>query len=198
MITCELVNEQRLISELRIGNSDAFQELVDLHSDAMLRLAHGFLSNHDDAADAVQDAFLSAFKALDQFVGSCMLKTWLHRIVVNVCLMKLRAKKRRKTYSIDDLLPRFDETNHHLQPVAPWKDSPTSRIDQHEACEQVRRCIEQLPEDYQSVLVLRDIEGLDTEQTAKILMTTTGAVKTRLHRARQSLLTLLSPYMSCE
>jgi RNA polymerase sigma-70 factor (ECF subfamily) len=164
----------------------------------MLILARGFLHCEDDAADAVQDAFLSAFKSLGRFEGNSSLGTWLHRIVVNTCLMKIRSKSRRKTYSIEELLPTFDETGHHAQPVAPWSESGYERMANTETKAQVRQCINQLPEDYRTVLVMRDIEEFDTDQTAALLGLNPGAVKTRLHRARQALRTLLNPYMSDE
>ena len=159
-------------------------------------MARGFLHSDDDAADAVQDAFLSAFKSLGRFEGNSSLGTWLHRIVVNTCLMKIRSKSRRKTYSIEELLPTFDETGHHAQPVAAWSENGYERMASAETKAQVRECINQLPEDYRTVLVMRDIDEFDTEQTAKILGLSVPAVKTRLHRARQALRTLLDPIMA--
>ena len=112
--------------------------------------------------------------------------------------MKIRSKARRKTYSIEELLPTFDETGHHAQPVAPWFENGYERMASTETEARVRECIDQLPEDYRTVLVLRDIEEFDTDQTAAILGLNPGAVKTRLHRARQALRTLLNPFMSEE
>jgi RNA polymerase sigma-70 factor, ECF subfamily len=187
--------ETDLLSRLRAGDEDAFAHLVRQNTGRMLTLARGFLHCEDTAADAVQDAFLSAFKSLDRFEGNSSLGTWLHRIVVNVCLMKIRSKSRRKTYSIEELLPTFDETGHHVQPVAPLSENGYERMASDESKAQVRACINQLPEDYRAVLVMRDIEEFDTEQTAAILGLNPGAVKTRLHRARQALRTLLKPFM---
>jgi RNA polymerase sigma-70 factor (ECF subfamily) len=159
----------------------------------MLAVARRFLRTEEDSADAVQDAFLSAFHSLDGFEGNAALGTWLHRIVVNVCLMRLRARSRHREVRIDDLLPTFDETSHHSRPVRPWGDHALARLTRAETCAQVRACIDELPEPYREVLLLRDIEELDTEQTAEHLSINPGAVKTRLHRARQALRTLLEP-----
>ena len=159
----------------------------------MLAVARRFLRTEEDSADAVQDAFLSAFRSLDGFEGNSALGTWLHRIVVNVCLMRLRARSRSREVRIDDLLPTFDASGHHSHPVRTWEDQGLARLTRDESRAQVRACIDRLPEPYREVLLLRDIEELDTEQTARHLGINPGAVKTRLHRARQALRTLLEP-----
>jgi RNA polymerase sigma-70 factor (ECF subfamily) len=190
------IAETDLLFRLRAGDEDAFTLFVRQYTGRMLILARGFLHSDDDAADAVQDAFLSVFKSLGGFKENSSLGTWLHRIVVNTCLMKIRSKSRRKAYSIEELLPTFDETGHPAQPVAPWSENAYERMASDETKAHVRECINQLPEDYRTVLVLRDIEEFDTEQTAAILGMTPGAVKTRLHRARQAMRTLLDPFMN--
>ena len=112
-------------------------------------------------------------------------------MVVNACLMKLRSKRNRPTVSINELLPQFCEDGHHARPAQDWTKGPLSRLDAEEVRQQVRGCIDLLPDDYRTVLLLRDVEGLDTDATAEILKTTAGNVKTRLHRARQALRSLL-------
>lgn len=193
-----LMVETDLLSRLRAGDEDAFAIFVRQHTSQMLNLARGFLHCEADAADAVQDAFLSVFKSFGRFEGNSSLGTWLHRIVVNTCLMKIRLKARRRTYSIEELLPTFDDTGHHAQPVAPWSENGYELMASAETKAQIRECINQLPEDYRTVLLMRDIEEFDTEQTAAILGLNPGAVKTRLHRARQALRTLLNPIMTEE
>jgi RNA polymerase sigma-70 factor (ECF subfamily) len=159
----------------------------------MLAVARRLLRTEEDSADAVQDAFLSAFRSLEGFAGNSALGTWLHRIVVNVCLMRLRARSRSREVRIDDLLPTFDESGHHRHPVRAWEGEALARLTRAETRAHVRACIDRLPDPYREVLVLRDIEELDTEQTARHLGINPGAVKTRLHRARQALRTLLEP-----
>jgi RNA polymerase sigma-70 factor (ECF subfamily) len=195
MTTASFSAEGKLLDLLRAGNDEAYTHVVRTNTGRLLALARGFLHNDADAADAVQDAFLSMCKALDRFEGNSSLATWLHRIVVNNCLMKLRSRSRRRSYSIDELLPTFDETGHHARPISAWAEISRDTLAADETRRQVHACINELPEDYRTVLVLRDIEEFDTEQTAAILGVNPGAVKTRLHRARQALRTLLEPYV---
>jgi RNA polymerase sigma-70 factor (ECF subfamily) len=183
-----------LIQRIRTGDQRACEELVRNHGGRMLAVARRFFRNEDDASDAVQDAFLSAFGSIARFEGMSSLSTWLHRIVVNACLMKIRKDKHEE--SIDALLPQFDETGHHRQHPAQWDDPVSAAAERSELQAHVRACIDRLPEQYRSVLLLRDIEELDTAETARLLDCTPNNVKVRLHRARQALRTLLDPAMT--
>ncbi len=185
--------EARLVERLRARDEEAFEELVRRFGGRLLATARRFLPRTEDAQDAVQEAFLSAFRGLDRFRGGCRLSTWLHRIVVNAALMKLRGASRRPETPIEDYLPRFDETGHHAAPVEEWKVSPEGALLSRETSERVRAAIEALPVSYRVVLVLRDIEELSTQETAEVLSLTRTAVKIRLHRARLALRTLLVP-----
>lgn len=186
--------EAQLLERLRGGDDGAFDELVRSAGGRMLAVARRMLGGEEDALDAVQEAFLSAFKSLDRFDGRSRLTTWLHRITVNACLMKLRAQRRRPERPIDDLLPAFREDGHQRNPSRPWKPEAESGIEGDELRELVRARIAELPEPYRVVLVLRGIEELDTDETASVLGITPAAVKTRLHRARQALRSLLEPH----
>jgi len=191
-------SESRLLARLRAGDEDAYETLVRQYSGRMLTVGRRLLPCADDSADAVQEAFVRAFQSIDKFEGNCTLSTWLHRIVVNVCLMKLRSRSRRRTVSIDDLLPAFDETGHYRQPVAAWSDQALSRVARSETQAQVRACIDRLPDNYRMILLLRDIEELDTRKTAELLKISVPSVKTRRRRARQALRTLLDPIVRSE
>jgi RNA polymerase sigma-70 factor (ECF subfamily) len=184
--------ETALVERLRRGDGTAFEELLRTHGARLLAVARRLLGNEEDARDAVQDAFLSAFRSIDRFDGQATLGTWLHRIAVNAALTKLRSRRRHPEKPIDELLPTFQEDGHQVRPPREWPD-PSAALQRHETRESVRRHIAELPEDYRAVLLLRDIEGLDTEETARMLGLNAGAVKTRLHRARQALRTLLEP-----
>ena len=142
----------------------------------------------------MQEAFLSAFKEISRFQGQSSLGTWLHRIVVNAALQRLRTRRRHPEQSIEALLPHFGEGEHQLDPPTPWKDTSETILQQEESRDLVRRCISRLPENYRTVLILRDIEELDTQETANMLGTSQGVVKARLHRARQALRSLLDPH----
>lgn len=180
-----------MLARLRAGEDAAFEELVRRTSGHLLAVARRFLPVEEDAADAVQQAYLSAFRKLPEFEGGARISTWLHRIVVNACLMKLRTRRRRPEIAIDDLLPRFREDGHREQTLPGWTSPAEGESLRQETADIIRRQIDLLPDDYRTVLLLRDIEELDTAETARVLEITEAAVKTRLHRARQALRTLL-------
>src|SRR5262249_39343434 len=153
----------------------------------LLAVAKRLLGNDDDAADALQDGFLSAFKAIQTFSGQSRISTWLHRIVVNAALMKLRSRKSRPGVSIESLVPAFLDEGHAAAPAVEWRPSAVEELQARETRDMVQNSIQQLPESHRLVLQLRDIEGLSTEETAAILGIDPNAAKTRLHRARQAL-----------
>lgn len=188
-------SETKLLGQLQSGDPAAFEQLVRQHGGRMLATARRFFNDEQDAADAVQDAFISAYKGIKTFKADSLLGTWLHRIVVNSCLMRRRSRDRRPTVAIEDLLPQFDETGHHCAPVRAFHDTPPEKLAAKELRQLVRDSIDRLPESYREVLMLRDIEQLDTEMTAETLGLSAGVVKVRLHRARQALRTLLAPTM---
>ncbi len=184
-------DESALIARLRAGEAAAYEALVRDYGGRMLAVARRILIDEDHARDAVQEAFLSAFKAIDKFEGGSRLGTWLHRIVTNAALMKLRARGRKPEMQFDDLLPTFHEDGRRQNAVSAW-DGPADVLAQRaETREIVRRSIDRLPDDYRTVLMLRVMDQLDTEETAELLGVNQGVVKTRLHRARQALRTLL-------
>jgi RNA polymerase sigma-70 factor (ECF subfamily) len=160
----------------------------------MLAVARRILHNDADANDAVQDAFLSAFKGISPFEGQSRLGIWLHPFVVNAALGRLRSRQRHPEKSIEDLLPHFGESEQQLDPPVPWKAASATVLQRQETRALVQNCISQLPESYRTVMLLRDIEGMDTEEAARMLETSLGVVKHRLHRARQPLRALLDPY----
>jgi RNA polymerase sigma-70 factor (ECF subfamily) len=186
-------DEAELLGRLRAGDERAFEVLIRESTPHLLEVARRYFRCESDAEDAVQDAFLSAFRAIDRFEGGSRLSTWLHRITINACLMKLRASSRRPAESIEDLLPTFDETGHHVRTPTTWRAGET--LEAAEMRELVRSCIDRLPEPFRMALMLRDIEGLETKEAAEMLGLTEAALKTRLHRARQALRTLLDPIM---
>ncbi|MFN7020005.1 MAG: sigma-70 family RNA polymerase sigma factor [Phycisphaerales bacterium] len=190
-----LVRDAELIARLRSGEESAFVEMISLYGGRSLMVARRFMRTEQDAEDAVQDAFLSVFKNLDRFDENARLSTWLHRIVVNACLMRLRSQRRRPETSIESLLPTFLPDGHQSRPNRPWPRSAEQAFEQREMRDLVRRKIDELPDGYRDVLLLRDIEGLDTAETASALDMTETAVKTRLHRARQALRELLDPHL---
>jgi RNA polymerase sigma-70 factor (ECF subfamily) len=189
--------EEALVARLKADDASAFEEVVRRFGPRMLSVARRLLTQEQDAQDAVQDAFLSAFRSIDKFQGESRLATWLHRIVVNAALMKLRTKRRKPESAIDDLLPKYNEDGHRIT-GGDWRITHDTAVQTGEIREQVLFAIDKLPELYREILLLRDIEELSTEETARQLEITEGAVKTRLHRARLALRELLDPYMRGE
>jgi RNA polymerase sigma-70 factor (ECF subfamily) len=161
----------------------------------LLATARRMLHNDEDARDAVQDAFINAYRSRESFKGDSLISTWLHSIVVNSALMKLRTRRRKPEEQIEDYLPRFLPDGHHTQKFQSWTEPADVALSRKETAEMVRTAIEELPETYRTVVLLRDIEGLSTEETAKIVNTTPNAVKIRLHRGRLALRTLIAPHM---
>jgi RNA polymerase sigma-70 factor (ECF subfamily) len=184
-----------LLERLRSGDEAAYEELVRTHGGRLLAVTRRFLRSEEDARDAVQDAFLSAFRGVQAFEGSARLSTWLHRIAVNAALMKLRTRRRKPEQSIEELLPAFLEDGHMAAPASPWRTDEMDPAERRELGQLLSRAIDALPEAYRNVLLLRDIEELDTEETARAMGISPGAVKTRLHRARQALRGLLEPHL---
>jgi RNA polymerase sigma-70 factor (ECF subfamily) len=182
-------DERALVERMRRGDEMACELVVRRFAPRLLAVARRILGSEDEAHDALQEAFLSAFRGIDSFTGDSRLSTWLHRIVVNAALMRLRSRKRRAEDSIEDLLPRFADDGHWLEAPSSWRSDEL--LERHETRATVRRCIERLPARHREVLVLRDIEELDTSEVAETLGITANAVKVRLHRARQALRTLI-------
>jgi RNA polymerase sigma-70 factor, ECF subfamily len=189
--TTTTIDERALVGGLRTGDEQAYETLVRTFGGRMLAVARRFVRNEQDAQDIVQSAYLSAFRAVHQFEGQCLIATWLHRIVVNTALMRLRSRRRKPETSIDDLLPAYHEDGHHVEQFSDWAPRADAVIERQQTRAIVRACIDQLPDNYRAVLILRDIEEVSTDEAARLLAMTPTAVKVRLHRARQALSTLL-------
>lgn len=186
LLVSPLPSEGDLISRLRAGDGVAYERVFREHSGAMLAVARRFFGNSGEAADAVQDAFVSAFRGMPAFAGTARLGTWLHRVTVNACLMRLRTRRRRRTVPLDGA-----ETTRRRLGRADSGEHPSYELTRVETAARVRACVDRLPAAYKEVIRLRDLEELDTDATAARLSTNAGVVKTRLHRARTALRALL-------
>ncbi len=187
--------EADFVARLKRRDPDAFEELVRESCGILLVVAKRFFPNDADANDAVQQAFLNAYRAIESFDGNSKVSTWLHRILVNACLSKIRTRSRRPEQNIEEMLPKFLRDGHRADVQDPWPVMAEEVFQRQEVQDVVRQAIDQLPESYRTVLLLRDIEELSTDETAEILKESVGTIKTRLHRARQALRELLDPFM---
>jgi RNA polymerase sigma-70 factor, ECF subfamily len=185
-------DELALVQAAKQGDVSAFEQLVKRYDRNIFRIAQHITQNREDAEDVVQDAFLKAYENLDQFQGNSKFYTWLVRIAVNESLMKLRRRKTSKTVSMDEDV----ETEEGSMPreFADWSPNPEQQYGQSELGEILRKTIQGLPASFRTVFVLRDVEGLSTEETAEMLDLSIPAVKSRLLRARLQLRERLNKY----
>jgi len=172
------MDEQSLILEAQAGNNKALAELVKKYEKTIYSFAFKVCRNPEKAENTMQETFISMVKSLKQFDGKSKLSTWLYRITANHCLMAYR--KRKQDYiSIDD-----DDALISEKSVADWKNVPSFSIENEELKSILDEAIQKLSPEYRIVFLLRDVEGLSTEETGKITELSVPAVKSRLHRAR--------------
>jgi len=189
-----LADDGSLIERLRTGDDVAFEELVEHHAAPLLAVTRRILRDEEEARDAVQETFVAEFRGIGEFNAESSVSTWLHRIAVNCALMKVRVRARREK-DVDALLPAFQPDGHQQQSSVSWTETAEEILQREQSCALVRQCIDQLPEPYRIVLVLRDIEQLPADVVAEKLQITRDNLKVKLHRARQALRTLLDPHM---
>jgi len=183
-----------LVARLQAGDQAAYAQLVEEHAGKIYRLALRLMGNEADAEDVLQETFLSAFKSMDRFEARSSLSTWLYRIASNAALMRLRRKEPEQV-SVDEPLERDDGELIPRQ-LFDFCCLPEEDLLRDEARAELNRAIDELPPSLRSVFVLRDIEGLSTEETAEALDLSVSAVKSRLMRARLKLRERLSLYFS--
>lgn len=184
--------ELTLVRAAKAGDMRAFEELVRRYDRNVFRIAQHITQNREDAEDVVQEAFLKAYGNLSQFQEQSKFYTWLVRIAVNEALMKLRRRRPERMVSLDQDI----ETEEDSMPreVADWSPNPEQQYNQAELREILGKTIQGLPAGFRTVFVLRDVEGLSTEETAEALGLSVPAVKSRLLRARLQLRERLNKY----
>ncbi len=190
-------SETELLECLRAGEERCFETLVRQLGPQVLATAKRYLRSDADAADCFQDTFLVVFEGINKFERRSSLRTWVRGITINQCLMRIRKQGRRQEESIEHLLPVFDENGDRIETAGMIQSSTIgASIDNSAVKSIVREKINELPDDYRLVLLLRDIDGYTTKETAAILRIKINAVKTRLHRARSALKSLLIPVLA--
>src|SRR5499433_2125307 len=178
-------DELALVQSAKGGDVAAFEELVKRYDRNVFRIAQHITQNREDAEDVVQDAFLKAYQNLEQFQGQSKFYTWLVRIAVNEALMRLRRRRPERMVSLDEDVKTEDDSVP--REVADWAPNPEQLYNQSELKDILTRTIQGLPPSFRTVFVLRDVEGLSTEEAAEALDLSIPAVKSRLLRARLQL-----------
>jgi RNA polymerase sigma-70 factor (ECF subfamily) len=173
------MDEDALIAAARKGDVRAFNQLVVHYQGLAYNVAYRILNDPDAAADATQDAFLSAYKAMPKFRGGSF-KSWVLRIVTNACYDQLRVKQRRPTSSLDDLPVEADHT-FYLEDTS---ELPDEFVERQELNRFIQAGINELPAEQRLVLVLSDVQGLSYQEVAEVLDISLGTVKSRLSRGR--------------
>ena len=188
-----LENENTLVADARAGNGDAFAALLSQYDTRLFRLALRITGNQQDAADALQEALLKAFRGLEGFRGDSRFYTWIVRIVLNEGLIKLRERRRDLMVSLNEPI-QTDDDSFMPREIEDWGDNPEQRYSKTEFDAILNQNLDQLEPTLRIVFLLRDVEGFSIEETARMLGLSIPAVKTRLLRARLKLRERLTKY----
>jgi len=172
--------DRPLVERAQAGDTRAFGELVERYQGRVFALTKRILKDDDEAEDALQETFLSAFRGLKNFKQEARFSTWILRVASNAALMRLR-KRRLDTVSLER--PTDEEDGPALE-LADWGKTPEEELLDRETKDVMDKAIAELPPDYAAVFQLRDVEGLSNEDAAEALGTSVAATKSRLHRAR--------------
>jgi len=176
------VDEKALIAAAKRGDTHSFNQLVYQYQDMVYSVAYRILGDADAAADASQDAFLSAYQAIGKFKGGSF-KSWLLRIATNACYDQLRVLKRRPTSSLEAIYTDSDPSSHFVN----GRESPENHTLRQELGQVLQRGIDTLPPDQRITLVLSDVQGMNYNEIAEVTSASLGTVKSRLSRARARL-----------
>lgn len=186
------VSDDELVRRAQKGNLVAFEELVRRYERKVYNITYRLLGNEEDATEALQDTFLRAYRFLKRFRFKSNFYTWLYRIATNVSLTRLRRRKKLDTVSLD---APVKETEELMLDIPDDHHTPEEIFRQKMFKERLQEAVASLPEDYRTVVVLRDLEGLSNEEVSKVLKLSIPAVKSRLHRGRLALRERLAKYL---
>ena len=178
------MTEKELVKLLKDGDRGAFNELIEQYQNKVINIAYGMLSDTEDAMDASQEVFINVYKSIGNFKENSSLSTWIYRICANVCKDFLR-KRMRSTKTVS-IFSGTEEDNDIIE-IPDESASPHRRFEELELQDQIREAMDELSEEFRTVLVLCDIEGLSYDEIADILKCPAGTVKSRINRARGAL-----------
>jgi len=181
-----------------LGAPTSVEALFDRFHGTVYGLAISILKNEWDAERATQDVFHTAVRKADRFQGNPVPPSWIYRICVNACLMRLRNGGRMETVPIEEFLPVFTEEGAHARPVEDWSREAERRLPEKELGRVIGGFTRELPEKYLVVLALCDVQGFSYDEAAQVLGLTVATMKSRLHRARLYLRERLSRYLRDE
>ena len=192
-----VVSDEELVARARAKDFGTFEQLLDRYEDKIFRLAYRFVRNETEAKEVLQDTFLSIWRKLDTFKGDAQFGSWLYRVAANTALMRLRAQRRHPEISTEELPIGYLDNYGQLPPAGEnWAKRPDDELQSDELRRHIQSAVDGLPEIYRTVFLLRDVEGLSTEETGEILSISVPTVKTRLHRARIALRDTISSYFN--
>ena len=186
------MDETVLIHDAQRGDLEAFNQLVLAYQDIVFNTALRIMDDEDQAADATQNAFLSAFRGINSFRGGSF-RAWLLRTVTNACYDEFRRKKRRPTTPLE---PETDDGEEIETPrwLTDPTDSPEEQLEKAELEHAIEHCLQALPTDFRTVVVLADIQGLDYAEVAEAIHRPVGTIRSRLARARLRLRECLNSF----
>jgi RNA polymerase sigma-70 factor (ECF subfamily) len=187
--------DDELIARARAKDFAAFEELLVRYEDKVFRLAFRILRNETDAKEILQETFVSIWRKLDTFKGDSQFGSWVYRIATNAALMRLRSHRRHPEVSTEELpIGYLDNYGTPMPAGENWSKRPDDELQSSELRAHIQSAVDALPDIYRTVFVIRDVEGLSTEETAEVLGISVPTVKTRLHRARIALRDAIGGY----
>lgn len=191
--------DDELVERARRRDVAAFEELIARHEEKVYRLAMRFVRNETDAREILQETFLSAWRNLESFQGRAQFASWIHRVAVNAALMLLRSQRRHPQVAVEDVEPEAlgeaaQQAGATLAAATDWSRRPDDHFQSEELRRHIQTAVDALPESQRAVFLLRDVDGLSTDETAELLGVTVPTIKTRLHRARLALRAAITRY----
>lgn len=182
-----------LVERVKAGDHAAFDELVRRYENKVYQLAFRLTGDEMDAADVIQDVFVSVYTKIHTFRGHAAFSSWLYRITANAAFARLNQRKRAAAVALEDVMPAVEEKSREL--FSEWSQKPDAALFSKEARVALKQAIDSLPDDFRTVVMLRDVQNLSNQDVADILKLSIPAVKSRLHRARLMLRRMLGEYL---
>ena len=186
-------DDEALVTRTQRGDSAAFDELIQRYKERLYATVYHMTSNHEDANDLVQEAFIKAYKSIGSFKGQSSFYTWIYRIAVNRTINFIKRRRNKNHFSLDDVDgniqtdPDFVELMSHT--------TPRREVGLHELQERLNEALQKLSEDHRAVVTMHDIQGMTHADIAKVMHCSEGTVRSRLFYARQQLQGLLGEYL---